>query len=126
MATRPLFVRIPVAEAEKLDRAAFELKTPKQELVRDLVSQADFGFTDRRRVIVETEADTLTVGRHSFRPTEGGEVLTLAEAAELLQVEEKALEKLARAGDVPGRQLGGEWRFARHALLAWLASGEGE
>ena len=124
MVTRPLFVRIPVAEAEKLDRAAFELKTPKQELVRDLLSGADFGFTDRRRVIVETEGDSLTVGRHSFRPTEAGEVLTLAQAAELLQVEEKALEKLAESGDLPARKLGGEWRFARGALLDWLAAGK--
>jgi excisionase family DNA binding protein len=124
MATRPLFVRIPVAEAEKLDRAAFELKTPKQELVRDLLSGADFGFTDRRRVIVETEGDSLTVGRHSFLPAEGGEVLTLAQAAELLQVDEKALEKLAESGDLPARKLGGEWRFARGALLDWLAAGK--
>jgi excisionase family DNA binding protein len=126
MATRPLFVRIPVAEAEKLDRAAFELKTPKQELVRDLLSGADFGFTDRRRVIVETEGDSLTVGRHSFRPTEGGEVLTLSQAGELLQVEETALEKLAEAGEVPGRKVGDEWRFARSALIEWLAAGEDE
>src|SRR3954454_17729308 len=124
MTTRPLFVRIPVAEAEKLDRAAFELKTPKQELVRDLLSGADFGFTDRRRVIVETEGDSLTVGRHSFLPAESGEVLTLAQAAELLQVAEKALEKLAESGDVPARKLGGEWRFARGALLDWLAAGK--
>ena len=35
--TSPLFVRLPAASAEKLSRAAFELKTPKRELVADLV-----------------------------------------------------------------------------------------
>lgn len=113
-----------MAEAEKLDRAAFELKTPKQELVRNLLSGADFGFTDRRRVIVESEGDSLTVGRHSFLPTGGGEVLTPAQAAELLQVDEKALEGLAEGGKIPARKLGDEWRFARSALLEWLAAGE--
>jgi excisionase family DNA binding protein len=124
MNSRPLFVRIPEAVADKLDRAAFELKTPKQELVRDLVAEADFGF-NRRRVIVETEGDSLTVGRHSFRPVEGGEVLTTAEAAELLQVDEQALRKMAASGELPGRRIGRDWRFSRRALLEWLA-GEGE
>jgi len=37
--TSPLFVRLPTASAEKLNRAAFELKTPKRELVTDLVER---------------------------------------------------------------------------------------
>ena len=37
--TSPLFVRLPTASAEKLSRAAFELKTPKRELVADLVDR---------------------------------------------------------------------------------------
>jgi excisionase family DNA binding protein len=51
-------------------------------------------------------------------------VLTGAEAAELLQVEPDVVLELAGAGELPGRLLGGEWRFARSALLAWLAHGD--
>jgi excisionase family DNA binding protein len=51
----------------------------------------------------------------------GAEVLTLEEAAELLRVTPAALRLDAEAGHVPGREVGGEWRFSRAALLAWLA-----
>jgi hypothetical protein len=37
--TSALFVRIPRGEAEKLDRAAFELKAPKRDLVAALVAR---------------------------------------------------------------------------------------
>jgi hypothetical protein len=37
--TSALFVRIPRDEAEKLDRASFELKAPKQDLVAALVAR---------------------------------------------------------------------------------------
>src|SRR5436190_18653052 len=99
---RPLYVRLPDEAADKLDRAAFELKTPKQNLVAQLVS------------------NHLTVGKAEFFPNEDQAVLTLEEAAELLRLDAKKLAKLAAAGDVPGRKLGGEWRFARSGLLDWL------
>lgn len=51
----------------------------------------------------------------------GAEVLTLEEAAELLRVSPAALRVEAEAGRVPGRQIGGEWRFSRATLLEWLA-----
>jgi excisionase family DNA binding protein len=28
---------------------------------------------------------------------------------------------LAEAGELPGRRVGGDWRFAREAVLRWLA-----
>jgi excisionase family DNA binding protein len=99
---RPLYVRLPDDAAEKLDRAAFELKTPKQNLVAQLVS------------------NHLTVGKAEFFPNDDPLVLTLDEAAELLRIEPSNLAKLAGAGDVPGRKLGDEWRFARGGLLDWL------
>jgi excisionase family DNA binding protein len=136
--TAGLFVRIPVSEAEKLDRAAFELKTPKQDLVAGLLARyvdpgspralAELGeLGGRRRVTVETVADdALVVGQHSFRPAEEAEVMTLAEVAEWLQVEEAAVEVLAREKDFPGRRIGEEWRFARQAVLDWLAAEQGK
>ena len=126
--TTGLFVRIPRGEAEKLDRAAFELNMPKQELVSGLVSRyvdpSPAGLEQLRRITVETTGDQLTVGRHWFAPADPDQVLTAAEAAELLQVDEKAVRDMARRGELPGRKVGREWRFVRRALLEWLAGGE--
>ena len=111
---RPLYVRLPAAAADRLDRAAFERKVAKQDLVADLVTQH---LDDPRRVTVELPDDGLAVGRHAFQPAE---VLTLAGAAELLQVPEAAVADLAEAGEVPARRIAGDWRFSRAALLRWL------
>ncbi|HVR05256.1 MAG TPA: helix-turn-helix domain-containing protein [Solirubrobacteraceae bacterium] len=135
--TAALFVRIPAEYARRLDRAAFELQVPKQSLVSELVER----YVDPespaslqalamrseagRRVTVETlDQGELTVGHHGFRPAAAPEVLTAQDAAELLQVPQDVVLELARAGRLPGRELGGEWRFARAALLVWLAAGD--
>ena len=135
--TSALFVRIPTAEAEKLDRASFELRARKQDLVSGLVARyvdpssaaglealRELGLgrsaAGSRRVTVETSDDSLTVGRHSFRAAEPAEVMTLAELAALLQVEVEAVEEQAERGALPGRRIGGEWRFSRAAVLDWL------
>ena len=115
-----LYVRIPTAEAEKLDRAAFELKTSKQDLVAGLVSR--YGDVDTlRRVTVETTEDGLSIGHASFRAFPPPDVLTVGELAEWLQVDVATIAELAEAGELPGRRLGDEWRFARDAVLDWLA-----
>jgi excisionase family DNA binding protein len=124
MDMRPLYVRLPSAAAEKLDRAAFELKTTKQNLVAELV-EAHLPLASTRRVVVESMDDALTVGHHSFVPADALDVLTLADAAELLRIDEQTVAKAAERGELPGRKLGGEWRFARSAVLRWLA-GAGE
>lgn len=132
--TRAVFVRIPVADADRLDRAAFELKTPKRDLITTLVARyvdpddpaalAALRATgeDRRRVVVETDDASLTVGRHAFQASAPLEVLTLAQVADLLQVDESAAAELAESGELPGRRVGEEWRFSRAAVLAWLGS----
>ena len=48
------------------------------------------------------------------------EVLTLAEAAAYLRVDEEALAKLASKHHVPSKKIGNEWRFLRKALADWL------
>jgi excisionase family DNA binding protein len=53
------------------------------------------------------------------------EVLTLQDAAVLLQVDTGALRRLAEAGELPGRLISGHWRFSRWAVLEWLARGGG-
>ena len=124
MSTRtPLYVRLPSAHAERLDRAAFELKASKQDIVSGLIARyVDPGATNRlRRVVIEAGEEPMATGRHSFTPAVPSEVLTLAQVADLLQVEEDAARELAEAGELPGRRLGDEWRFVREAVLRWLA-----
>jgi excisionase family DNA binding protein len=117
---RPLFVRLPALEAEKLDRAAHSLRLPKKDLVTALIAR-HLDPVDQRRVVVELGNDQLTVGHASVRPAEPPEVLTPAQLSELVQVSADDLAAMAEAGELPGRRIGGEWRFSRAAVLAWLA-----
>ena len=107
--TSPLFVRLPAASAEKLSRAAFELKTPKRELVTDLVDRY-------------LGAEDVGIGRAT--QAAGPDVLTVEQLADLLQVDEKTVRGLAAKGELPGRKLGRHWRFSRQAVLEWLARPE--
>jgi len=117
-------VRLPPAEADKLDRASFELKRSKQDLVTALVSDhldaVQAASAAPRRVTVELPEEGVTVGRHAFHPAEAREVLSAAEAADLLRTTVDAVTDLAATGELPGRQVLGEWRFSRAAVLAWL------
>jgi excisionase family DNA binding protein len=118
----PLYVRLPKAQADKLDRAAFELKVSKQDLVAGLIDRhmrTAPGFV-RRESAIEFD-DDLTVGRASFQPAPEREVMTLAEVADWLEVDEAVVAELAEADKLPGRKLGEQWRFARQAILDWLA-----
>jgi excisionase family DNA binding protein len=105
--TSPLFVRLPTASAEKLSRAAFELKTPKRELVADLVDRY-------------LGAEVVPAVRAASQVGEP-DVLTVEQLAQLLQVDEKTVRSLAAKGDLPGRKVGRHWRFSRQAVLEWLA-----
>ena len=101
MTERPLYVRLPAAEADALDRAAAERGLSKRQVVSELVQRG------------------LPVGKLELRPA-ATEVLALGEAAALLQTTEDAIAELAEDGSLPGRRVGGEWRFSRDAVLAWL------
>lgn len=103
--SQPLFVRLPRRVAERLESVAAETGTSKREVITKLIT-----------------GDDLVVGAHAFRPAEPSPVLTVEEAAELLRVEPAVVLELAAAGQLPARQVGGEWRFAREAVLAWLAA----
>jgi excisionase family DNA binding protein len=110
----PLFVRLPRNQAAALDRLADATGRRKQSLVSELIE-------DRLAV-----GRPLSVGRIevSNTPGAGDEVLTLDEVARLLKIPADAARSRAEAGEIPGRRFGKEWRFARMAVLAWLASGE--
>ena len=47
-------------------------------------------------------------------------LLDSQEAAALLKIHPKTLQKLARAGQVPALRLGDLWRFRASVLDAWL------
>ena len=44
------------------------------------------------------------------------EILTLQQAAEMLQISERTLQRIVKKGEVPGVQVGGQWRFDRELL----------
>ena len=133
-ATNALYVRLPNPEFEKLDRAAEALSTNKKTIVTTLVSHyvdpdSDAGLdrlrtmtgADPRRVTINLPDEGVAVGHHAFTPAPLPDVLSPAQAAELLQVPESEVVALAEQGALPGRRIGEHWRFSRPALIAWLA-----
>jgi excisionase family DNA binding protein len=130
-----LYVRLPAAAADKLDRAAEALGVHKKDLVAGLLSKYVDPDTKRglsalgalsqpRRVTVELGDNRPTLGSYSFQPHEPPEVMNAEQVAELLQLEAKVVLELAESGKLPGRKLGKQWRFARTAVIAWLSSPE--
>ena len=124
--TSALYVRLPVEEAEKLDRVAFELKRPKRDVIRTLV--ADY-LPEIPYPAPPPHPQPFTVpvppppgaGRMVYVPApEPPEVLTIDEVAELLETDADTIAALAEKGELPGRKIGAEWRFRRAAVLDWL------
>jgi excisionase family DNA binding protein len=132
--TSALYVRLPAAQADKLDRAARALGMRKKDLVTDLVSTLvdpdtamglrSLGALSTRPVAVDAvaSADTMRIGSYAFHPHDLPEVLKPEQAAQLLQLAEDAVIQLAESGELPGRKLGGVWRFSRAGLVTWLSS----
>jgi len=131
----PLFVRLTSEQAGRLDRAAAAVPAHKKDLIGGLVDRyvdpnSSAGLAALReltgagrKVTVEMGGEAPVVGHADFRPYAAAEVLDAAQAAELMAVEESAILELAERGELPGRQIGGAWRFSRHALLDWLGGG---
>jgi len=47
-------------------------------------------------------------------------LLTLAEAARLLQVSTRTLHRMIRSGDLPALKVGGQWRLRETQLQQWV------
>jgi excisionase family DNA binding protein len=112
----PLFVRLPRHQAAALDRLADATGRHKQHLVSELLA-------DR----LTPGAGPVSVGRVEVANTSEivpDEVLTLEEAAAFLKLSTDTVRSRAEEGDLPGRRFGKVWRFARTAVLGWLADGE--
>ncbi len=109
----PLYVRLPRAQADALDRLVDATGQRKQQVVSELLGdRLEVGYAQ-----VLDRAETVAPG--------AAEVLTLEELADLLRVDAAALLERATRGELPGRRFGSDWRFERTAVLAWLARGEG-
>jgi excisionase family DNA binding protein len=128
--TAALYVRLPIEEAEKLDRVAYELKRPKRDVIRTLVSDhlPEIPFPP------PSHPDPFTIplppppgaGPMVYVPApEPREVLTLDEVAELLEADAQTIAAMAERGELPGRKIGDDWRFRRAAVLEWLGGHSG-
>jgi len=49
------------------------------------------------------------------------EIMTPREAAEYLSVHVRTIYRLVKNGEIPGRKIGGSWRFKKDALDDWLS-----
>jgi len=133
-----LFVRLPGDQARLLDRAAAVVSAHKKDLISGLLARhvdpdtpegiaalrdiAEAGGS--RRVVVETQDAGVQRGFGYFTPTAPADVLDAEGAADLLEVDVDTILALAEQGELPGRSIAGRWRFARQALLEWLAGTE--
>jgi excisionase family DNA binding protein len=98
-----LYVRIPETQAQRIDSLAIALGQSKQQVVTEMLGSA---LTDA----------------HARQDEPGSsEVLTLAQAATLLGIAAEFVEEAVRTAGLPGRLIGGQWRFAKQAVLAWLS-----
>ncbi len=132
-----LFVRLPDDQARLLDRAAAAVPARKKDLISGLVARhvdpdspeglaalreiASSTANGPRRVIIEGDEPRFQPGFGAFSPALAPEVLDPPGAAELLAVDVQTLLELAEKGEIPGRRIGDQWRFARQGLLDWLA-----
>jgi hypothetical protein len=127
----PLYVRLPNAAVEKLDRAAEVLGMHKKDLVAGLVAKYIEPYTDsvgprgsQRRPPLDTSDGGPMIGSYSFQPYEPPEIMNAEQAGQFLQIAETMVVELAETGKLPGKKLGPVWRFSRDALVAWLSTPE--
>jgi excisionase family DNA binding protein len=118
--TAALYVRLPVEEAEKLDRVAFELKRPKRDVIRTLVAEYLPEIPHPQPFTVPVPPPVGTGPMVYVNAPEPPEVLTIEQVAELLETDADTIVGLAESGELPGRKIGDEWRFRRSAVLDWL------
>ena len=127
----PLYVKLPSAAVDKLDRAAAALGIAKKDLVAGLVTRyvdpdTQKGLTALGTLATRRPPDTSEpgpmIGSYSFQPYDPSEIMNAEQAGQFLQIDEKHVIDLAEAGKLPGKKLGPVWRFSREALVAWLAT----
>ena len=53
------------------------------------------------------------------------QLLTLSEAADILQVSTRTLQRMIRSRAIPALKVGGQWRVRRALLRQWVENREG-
>ncbi|MBI1995098.1 MAG: helix-turn-helix domain-containing protein [Deltaproteobacteria bacterium] len=53
------------------------------------------------------------------------QLLTLSEAADILQVSTRTLQRMIHSGEMPALKVGGQWRVRRALLRQWVENREG-
>ena len=101
----PLYVRIPESQAKRIDSLALALGQSKQQVVTEILGSG------LAQPTVDSEVSV----------PYGSEVLTMDQATTLLGVSIDSVEEAIRTAGLPARRIGGEWRFAKQAILGWLA-----
>lgn len=51
-----------------------------------------------------------------------GDILTVSQAAEFLQVSDDTLYPMLTRGDIPAAKIKGQWRLIRQDLIDWMRS----
>lgn len=142
----PLFVRLSVEQAERLDRAVAAIDARKKDVVSGLIDahvdpDSPAGLEALRTLAGLGRGELVpaaapgTTAAHAAAPVASGDpqlglddparpILTPAGAAALLGVRAVDVLELAEHGDLPGRRVAGQWRFARTALIEWIAGGQ--
>lgn len=46
----------------------------------------------------------------------GTEIMTVRDVSRYLKIAESTVYRLAQTGELPGRKIGGMWRFSKHAI----------
>ena len=52
-------------------------------------------------------------------------LLTLTEAADILQISTRTLQRMIRSGKIPALKVGGQWRVRGELLRQWVENCEG-
>jgi excisionase family DNA binding protein len=58
------------------------------------------------------------ISRTSFEAP--NRMMTIKEVAEYLSVHEKTIYRLVKSGELPALRVGGQWRFEKKVLDAWI------
>lgn len=57
---------------------------------------------------------------------ENDQLMTISEVSHYLKLAPSTIYRHAREGKLPGRKIGGAWRFSRRSLDEWLATRSAE
>ena len=119
---------------DRIHNETRDLIAAASSLVRSRIGSAVRGFTRLMGVFVRTETRTWPlvsftapqfsrIFRNSLEISNmEDEILTIAEVAKLLKINEKTAYRLASQSRIPGFKVGGSWRFRADELRRWMVA----